>query len=74
MNLISDVPKTISSDSVPRILRTLIVCGNCAGDGLFPVMTNLTSDGRCDNCGSRSFERASQICGALAKVLKNEKN
>jgi len=33
-----------------------IICGNCAGDGVEPIYTLLTTDHRCSKCGGRNYE------------------
>lgn len=58
--------ESISAVAMPRITRTEIVCGDCAGDELLPVRTRATMTGECDNCGGRSFVLASVLCGRLA--------
>jgi len=63
----------ISRLSAPQVLATQIVCGDCAGDELLPVKTNLTTEGCCADCGGRSFEYASLI-GARAAMLLGNKN
>ena len=63
---------TISKHSLPRITKTEIICGDCAGDELLPVRTNLTTTGACAVCGGRSFVIASLICEALSRHLKNQ--
>jgi hypothetical protein len=72
MNLILDVLERISNFSMPQILPTEIICGDCCGNDLIPKITNLTSDNRCAVCDGRSFELASQICGALSQHLKGK--
>ncbi|QQS31873.1 MAG: hypothetical protein IPM50_09285 [Acidobacteriota bacterium] len=61
----------INKDSMPEVLQMKIVCGDCAGEGLLPIHTNLTTDGRCAECGGRSFEFASLVGTALARYLRN---
>lgn len=51
---------------MPRVTRTEIVCGDCAGDEMLPVRTHVTLNGECDNCGGRSFVLASVLCGRFA--------
>ncbi|MGA9768751.1 MAG: hypothetical protein WBV94_06915 [Blastocatellia bacterium] len=44
----------------PReITRTMIVCGDCAGDSINPRKTLLTKEGRCASCGGNSYVLAS---------------
>lgn len=75
MNLIFDNSNSnrVSDAALPTELPTEIICGTCAGDAVLPNKTKLTTDGGCSGCGGRSFELASQICGALAEHLKNER-
>jgi hypothetical protein len=53
---------------------TMIVCGDCGGDGLNPRKTILTKQGRCAGCGGRSYvlavnlEIARRINVALAEI------
>lgn len=61
----------ISTSSMPEVLQMKIVCGDCSGEGRLPILTNLTTDGRCAECGGRSFEFASLIGTALARYLRN---
>lgn len=63
----------ISRASCPRVTEQPIVCGDCAGDELLPTNTFLTTDGRCAECGGRSFEFASLLGPALARYLRNTK-
>ncbi len=42
-----------------EITRTMIVCGDCAGDSNNPRKTLLTREGRCANCGGNSYVLAS---------------
>lgn len=62
----------VSAAAVPRVTRTQIVCGDCAGVALLPTRTFLTSNGDCANCGGRSYELASKLCGSLARHLMSE--
>lgn len=73
MNLIFDELNRVSDAALPTELPIQIVCGTCAGNDVLPNKTNLTSDGGCSACGSRSFVLASAICGALAAHLKEER-
>lgn len=60
----------ISSGSLPRTTPTEIICGDCAGDALLPIRTNLTTTGACAVCGGRSFVMASPLARDLAQHLK----
>ena len=60
----------VSSAAVPRVTRTQIVCGDCAGDGLLPVKTLLTSDGTCSRCAGRKYVLASKLSLASAPSHK----
>jgi len=64
---------TIGAASMPGVTQINIVCGDCAGDELLPIKTKLTTDGRCAECGGRSYEFASLIGAALARYLRNNK-
>ena len=59
----------VSRASVPTVTRTQIVCGDCAGDGLFPVKTLMTSIGTCSRCAGQNFVLAAKLSGALARHL-----
>lgn len=54
---------------MPRLTRTEIVCGDCAGLDLLPVRTLKTANDECASCGGRSFELASKVCAKLADYL-----
>lgn len=54
---------------VPRVTAVQIVCGDCAGHGVLPRKTFLTSEGRCENCGGRSYALASRLCWSLEQTL-----
>jgi len=43
------------------VLRTMIVCGDCAGDDANPRKTLLAADGTCSECGGRSYVLASML-------------
>jgi ribosomal protein L37E len=46
----------------PReVTQTLIVCGDCGGDGLNPRKTFLTKQDRCASCGGRSYVLAANL-------------
>lgn len=60
----------ISDASMTRVTETRIVCGDCAGDEILPRKTNLTTDGRCAECGGLSYIPASVIGVALGKTLR----
>ncbi|PYS89007.1 MAG: hypothetical protein DMF64_19065 [Acidobacteria bacterium] len=62
----------VSRAAAPRTVVTtiLIVCGDCAGDALFPLKTLLTSDGTCSRCGGRSYVLAAKLSGALVRHLR----
>ncbi|HQZ81617.1 MAG TPA: hypothetical protein PLR83_00225 [Pyrinomonadaceae bacterium] len=63
---------TISPASIPAVTATRIVCGDCAGDETLPRKTMLTADGRCAECGGRSYIPASVIGIALGKTLRDK--
>ena len=65
--------RPISSGSMPRVLAAKIICGDCCGNDLLPVKTNLTTAGVCDQCGGCSYEFASRMGDALANYLKAER-
>jgi len=65
MNIFNRIPRW----AIPRTTSTMIVCGDCCGDGLLPLKTYLTANGRCAACGGRNYEFASRICDALARHL-----
>jgi hypothetical protein len=44
-----------------RATQTMIICGDCSGDGLLPRKTFQTGDERCDGCGGRSFVLATEV-------------
>lgn len=52
---------------VPR-WPVAIICGGCSGDTISPRKTFLTREGRCDECGSRSFMLASDRARRLPVV------
>lgn len=62
----------VSEASVPRVTSTQIVCGDCAGDGVFPVKTLLTSIGTCSRCAGHNIVLAAKLSGALARHLLNQ--
>jgi hypothetical protein len=51
----------LSSAAVPRVTSTQIVCGDCAGLGLLPVKTFLTSVYTCSRCDGKSYVLASKL-------------
>jgi hypothetical protein len=53
-----------------EITRTMIVCGDCAGDSINPRKTLLTKEGRCSCCGGNSYVLASVIL--RKKEISNE--
>jgi hypothetical protein len=59
--------KTISE--LPRATAVQIVCGDCAGYDVLPRKTFLTRDGRCWDCGGRSYALASRLCASLEMTL-----
>jgi hypothetical protein len=61
----------ISANSLPRITKTEIVCGDCAGSELLPIRTNLTATGACAACGGRSFVTAAPLAQALSRQIQN---
>lgn len=50
-----------------------IVCGDCGGDDFFPHETYLTRDGRCSECGGRSYVSANLIHFAIVGLAKKIK-
>lgn len=38
-----------------------IICGDCCGDGAWPVVTEATEDGRCNLCGGRAYVSAEKF-------------
>jgi len=57
-------PKVFIDDPVVRervVTRTLILCGNCAGEEPRALKTLLTADGRCATCGGSSYILASKV-------------
>ncbi|HKV41779.1 MAG TPA: hypothetical protein VJX67_21425 [Blastocatellia bacterium] len=38
-----------------------IICGDCCGDGAWPVVTAATEDGRCNVCGGRAYVSAEKF-------------
>lgn len=38
-----------------------IICGDCCGDGAWPVVTEATEDGRCNVCGGRAYVLAEKF-------------
>lgn len=63
----------ISQHSLPTATAVRIICGNCAGDEMLPVQTNLTSAGACAVCGGHSFVIASRISEALARHIQSNR-
>jgi hypothetical protein len=58
--------RAVNPCALPHPLQMEIVCGDCAGDEVYPRKTFLTSDGNCADCGGRSF-----VCAVrLFKMLK----
>jgi hypothetical protein len=78
--LVADLPVQVSvliSDPVvtPRLLSclcVLIVCGDCAGDGVNPRKTLMAANGTCANCGGRSFVLASKLQIAMKGKEPND--
>lgn len=45
-----------------------IICGDCAGDGIVPILTFQTADDRCGRCGGRSYVlKERKTPGAVAR-------
>lgn len=58
-----------AADFLPRQTEMEIVCGDCAGDDVYPVKTFLMTDGNCAGCGGRSFVCAVRLSKMLARHL-----
>ena len=52
---------------LPRTTQMEIICGDCAGDEIYPEKTILMSDGTCANCGGRSFVCAVRLFKMLTR-------
>jgi hypothetical protein len=50
----------VAPRSVSHLL-TMIVCGNCSGEGQVPRKTLLAADSTCVMCGGRSYVLASKL-------------
>jgi DnaJ-class molecular chaperone len=61
--------RQVPSTAIPRVTSTQIVCGDCAGLGLLPVKTFLTSVYTCSRCAGRNYVLATTLSGALARHL-----
>ena len=60
----------VSKGAIPRVTQIQIVCGDCAGDALFPRKTLMMSDGACSRCGGRNIVLVAKLCGALVRHLR----
>lgn len=65
-------PRTKVSE-MPRATAVQIVCGDCAGYEVLPRKTFLTREGRCWDCGGRSYALASRLCWSLGQTLMCER-
>lgn len=57
------------SNLLPRSTQMEIVCGDCAGEAIYPEKTTLMTDGTCAGCGGRSFVCAVRLFKMLAQHL-----
>ncbi len=59
--------------NLPRPSPMEIICGDCAGDEIYPMKTFLMTDGTCAGCGGQSFVCAVRLLKVLARHLLIQK-